>query len=125
MALHTLAQSLGVTVIALSQLTLDDSKKGNPSLDSLRESRQLGQDADVVLMLSLEDRSVRSGPRNLTVQKNKEGRLVTTKLYFDGARQTFSKKPIPERDGKPPKQAEPLSGQMGVLPDDTEVPFSE
>lgn len=124
LALHTLAQSLGVTVIALSQLTVDNERKGVPSLDSLRESRQIGQDADVVLMLSLEDREVRSGPRILTVQKNKEGRLCRTTLHFDGARQVFSKKPRQEPD-KNRKQATPIAGQMELLPADTEVPFKD
>lgn len=126
MALHTLAQSLGVTVIALSQLTVDSFKKENPSIDSLRESRQLGQDADVVIMLTIaertdDDKQKNQHPRKLTIQKNKEGRLGSTKLYFDGARQTFSKKPI--KDTEPIAETAPVSGQMEMLPDDYKVPF--
>ena len=56
-ALHTLAQSMGVTVVALSQLAR--KKEGAPSMSDLRESGQIEQDADMVMILSLETSAVK------------------------------------------------------------------
>ena len=45
--LHNMAQSLGVTVVALSQLSRSNDD-GNPKNSDLRESGQLEQDADII-----------------------------------------------------------------------------
>ena len=47
--LHTMAQSLGITVIALSQLNRDGKDK--PTMEDLRDSGQVEQDADAILLL--------------------------------------------------------------------------
>lgn len=88
-ALHTLAQSMGVTVVALSQLAR--KKEGAPSMSDLRESGQIEQDADMVMILSLEKKDDSSGNRILHVAKNKEGICPKVMLAFDGKHQTFSK----------------------------------
>ena len=91
--LHTLAQSLGVTVVALSQLNRPDKQSKNQAQDmsALRESGQIEQDADIVMMLRLEDSDQPSGDRILDIVKNKEGTCPAIKLAFDGKFQTFSK----------------------------------
>ncbi|MBR2047108.1 MAG: AAA family ATPase [Oscillospiraceae bacterium] len=91
--LHTLAQSLGVTVVALSQLNRPDKQSKNQAQDmsALRESGQIEQDADIVMMLRLEDADKPSGDRILDIVKNKEGTCPAIKLAFDGRYQTFYK----------------------------------
>ena len=91
--LHALAQELGVTVIGLSQVTVPETdKKGRRryiSKEDLRESRQLKQDADVILMLDLVDPTVRSGDRVLQIEKNRDGPLAHLYLSFDPSRMRF------------------------------------
>lgn len=135
-ALHTMAQSMGVTVVALSQLARQGQKDKNvpPDMSALRESGQIEQDADLIMMLSLQDKDKPSGPRELRIRKNKEGTCPNILLDFDGKHQTFraaSRTGEVMRglinDGKKAKrqnrQAAEVSGQMEMLPDSTPVPF--
>ena len=100
--LHALAQELGVTVIGLSQVTVPETdKKGRRryiSKEDLRESRQLKQDADVILLLDLVDPTVRNGPRVLQIEKNRDGPLAHLVLNFDPSRMRFTYVEPPESD---------------------------
>lgn len=111
LALHTLAQSLGVTVVALSQLTRPAPGTTQPTLHQLRESGQIEQDADVVMLLSLEDAQKRTGPRILNVAKNKEGICPKILLAFDGRHQTFHKANPYPTTRKPPQKTPVLAEQ--------------
>jgi replicative DNA helicase len=138
--LHNIAQSLGVTIFALAQLSRTDEER-TPRNSDLRESGQIEQDADVIMMLQLAKRSQPNGPRNLFVTKNKEGQLSKMILNFDGVHQTFSKggmldvevakasemKQKYKADSRTysPVPDGPVPGQMDLLPDDTEVPFTQ
>lgn len=138
--LHNIAQSLGVTIFALAQLSRTDEER-TPRNSDLRESGQIEQDADVIMMLQLAKRSRPNGPRNLFVTKNKEGQLSKMILNFDGVHQTFSKggmldvevakasemKQKYKADSRTyaPVPDGPVPGQMDLLPDDTEVPFTQ
>lgn len=139
-ALHTMAQSMGVTVVALSQLARQNSqqkqKNEDPDMSALRESGQIEQDADLIMMLSLEDNDKPSGPRKLRIRKNKEGICPSILLGFDGKHQTFRSLP---RTGEVVSQmkadankaraanraAASAMQQMTMLPMDTAVPFEE
>lgn len=134
LSLHAMAQSLGVTVIALSQLsrTPKEQRGKLPDMSSLRESGQIEQDADIIMLLSLKDQNNRDGQRILQIAKNKEGTRPDMVLDFDGATQTFTKakgdgstlgKYI--ADGKKARRSkEPeVYQQMEMLPDNTPVPF--
>lgn len=138
LGLHTLAQTLGVTVVALSQLSRNPNEERNklPDLSRLRESGQIEQDADVVLMLSLKDNNDREGNRILQIAKNKEGTRPDMVLSFNGETQTFSKaqqtgavvsKYVAE--GKMARQrnraAAQQNEQLSILPQSTPVPFTE
>ncbi len=100
--LHALAQELGVTVIGLSQVTVPETdKKGRRryiSKEDLRESRQLKQDADVILLLDLQDPADRNGYRVLQIEKNRDGPLAHMVLSFDPSRMRFSYVEPPESD---------------------------
>ena len=101
-SLHALAQELGVTVIGLSQVTVPETdKKGRRryiSKEDLRESRQLKQDADVILLLDLQDPADRNGYRVLQIEKNRDGPLAHMVLSFDPSRMRFSYVEPPESD---------------------------
>lgn len=134
-ALHTLAQSMGVTVVALSQLARQGQQGGRPDMSALRESGQIEQDADVVMILSLEKKDDRAGNRVLDISKNKEGTCPNVLLAFDGLHQTFTKAQNPGNtlakfvaDGKRARQPKRSSqaqnpDQLALLPDDYIVPF--
>ena len=133
-ALHTMAQSMGVTVVALSQLSRQGQQGKNvpPDMSALRESGQIEQDADVVMMLSLADKDNPAGNRELRIRKNKEGTCPNILLAFDGKHQTFSKaqsdvlgKLVAEGKKAKRRIQQPAQdpGQMAMLPDDTPVPF--
>lgn len=136
--LHNIAQSLGVTVLALAQLSRTEGDR-QPRNSDLRESGQIEQDADVILMMQLENHNNPSGPRNLFVTKNKEGQCCKMMLAFDGRLQRFSKggpldaavADVKARKQKhkggalPPVPAGPVPGQLELLPADTDVPFKD
>ena len=140
LALHALAQSLKVTVVALSQVSRSDDDH-TPRNSDLRESGQLEQDADVIIFLKLRNKAKPDGPRRFYVTKYKDGKRFQTNLAFDGDTQTFAwmseveakafdavtatgkdykqkKSPVPDVPEKPE-----VPGQMEMLPDDTPVPF--
>jgi len=94
LALHTMAQTAGITVIALSQLVRPDRSAGEekaPTLHSLRQSGQIEQDADAVLLLYKTSPDPSESERTLKIAKNKEGESGgLLALDFDGATQRFS-----------------------------------
>lgn len=136
-ALHTMAQSMGVTVVALSQLARQGKQEKNapPDMSALRESGQIEQDADLIMMLSLQDKDEPAGPRELRIRKNKEGTCPNILLNFDGKYQTFSKASRTGEvvskyvhDGNQARRnnrnsAPATAEQMTMLPDNTPVPF--
>lgn len=136
-ALHTMAQSMGVTVVALSQLARQGQGQKNapPDMSALRESGQIEQDADLIMMLSLADKDNSEGNRELRIRKNKEGTCPNILLAFDGKHQTFSKTQRTGEtlskyvnDGKRARRQNHICatsdpGQMSLLPDNYPVPF--
>lgn len=95
--LHVMAQNKQVTVVALSQLSRMD--KANPryaTMADLRESGQIEQDADIILMLNPKNpkEPVQGQNRLLRVEKNKEGECSQIELEFEGHFQTFKKAPV-------------------------------
>ena len=129
LGLHTMAQALGVTVIALSQLTRpegqDRKKIRRATLRDLRESGQIEQDADCVMLLNLDDDKA-YGPdevrdRWLDIVKNKEGELGSIALRFDPEHMEFT--PTDTRRRKPEwKQKKPA--QQSIWEETMEaVPF--
>ena len=82
-ALHELAQTTGILVIALAQLNRNAAHT-SPSTADLKESGQLEQDADAILLLSGDDEKYQA-----ILAKNKEGRVGEIPLSFDKTRQRF------------------------------------
>lgn len=93
MGLHTMAQELGVAVIALAQLSRPEKGQGPlkpPNMTSFRESGQIEQDADVAMLLYPNDPDDNGSPRVLKISKNKEGGKFAMDLAFDGQTQTLT-----------------------------------
>lgn len=92
--LHQFAQGCGVTVVALSQLRRAETTKGGdekaPTMSSLRESGQLEQDADAILLLHKDNPDNPNSQRILRIVKNKEGTVGKVTLDFDGNTQVFT-----------------------------------
>lgn len=83
--LHTFAQHDGVTVVALSQLNRDGA--GSLSMTSLRQSGQIEQDADGIILIQYDDRTPEV--REIKIVKNKEGLVGNIHASFDGDHQRF------------------------------------
>lgn len=132
LGLHTLAQSMGVTVVALSQLKRKNDSD-SPDMSDLRESGQIEQDADVVMILKLKEKTRPDGNRELYIAKNKEGTCPMIELAFDGKHQTFTKASKTgdvvskfSADGKKALQRNREAAnkdQLSMLPDTYQVPF--
>lgn len=144
MALHIMAQTTGLIVIALSQVTnRDPSSRNAPlSIHSARESGQIEADADAILML---DKFVEKGLREsgcranriLRIVKNKKGRCCNIPLVFDGNTQSFSRAFVPnpnwEKLQSQKKKKRTQQDELGQslqnaeefeqLPMDTPLPF--
>ncbi len=82
MELHTLAQQSHLLVIALAQLNREIA--GVPTLRNLKESGQIEQDADGIILLN-------NTPDEyyFEIAKNKRGITGSVNMTFDGAYQTF------------------------------------
>lgn len=125
-ALHTMAQRHGVLVVELSQLTRPPGKPKDgvvpaPTMSSLRESGQLEQDADVIMLLYRTEPAAQNSPRMLHVAKNKEGELGYIELEFNGSTQTFSrstKKEVARIIQKGLREARAAKGQLQDPDDD-------
>ena len=91
--LHVMAQTTGITVCALSQLSRPQKggeQEKAPGLHSLRQSGQIEQDADGVLLLYKEEPNNPRSRRCLKIAKNKDGEAGgIVYLVFDGAHQRF------------------------------------
>lgn len=123
-ALHTMCQSLKIFCLALCQL--NRTKGARPSLEDLRSSGQLEQDADSVLFLHRQEG--KDNERELIIAKNKEGECRSTRLQFDGPIQHFSylgrgEQPMKGVDYGTLQAVQPKDNSYDQLPMDTAVPF--
>lgn len=88
-ALHELAQTTGILVVALAQLNRN-ADRIVPSTADLKESGQLEQDADAVLLLVENIITNDKGQQfQASLAKNKEGQTGPIPIQFDKERQRF------------------------------------
>lgn len=123
--LHTMSQSLGIFCLGLCQL--NRTKGARPTLEDLRSSGQLEQDADGVLFLHRQEG--KDAERELIIAKNKEGECRSTRLHFDGPVQHFSylgkgDTPLAGVDYGAVRPKAP-GEELDQLSIDTAVPFEE
>ncbi len=128
-ALHTLSQKHNVLVIALAQLSRGvktrDGSEVAPTVSDLRESGQIEQDADAVLLLYRTDPKDPQSDRRIKVAKNKEGVVGAFDLAFNGkTQQLVERMAMPEAPARPfagnvrPGDASPSTRQIAL--DETE-----
>lgn len=126
-SLHIMCQSLGIFCLALCQLSR--TRGARPSLEDLRSSGQLEQDADAVLFLHKQDGH--DTEREFIIAKNKEGECGATKFHFDGPIQHFSylgpgEKPLKGHDYREQPGYRVTEWQeLDQLSMDADVPFSK
>lgn len=86
--LKALAKELDIGVIALSQLNRSAAKKPLPSLSDLRDSGSIEQDADIVIFVHRDEvdnpDTHLQGITDVFVAKNRQGRLATLMLGYEG-----------------------------------------
>lgn len=93
--LKTLAKQLGITILALSQISRSVETRltnnGKPQLSDLKESGAIEEDADVVMFLSLNHISD-FGHKVVEADfsKNRQGRIGSAALSFDGGFQAWT-----------------------------------
>lgn len=89
-ALKLLARELEVPVVALAQLNRESGMGGLPSMSDLRESGNIEQDADTIVLLQREKEIDDSGQErdsdvlDVVVAKNRHGGVGTLKLLWEG-----------------------------------------
>lgn len=142
MKLHRMAQKLGVTVIALSQVTAPDKdskgKRRALTKEDLRESQQLANDAEAVLLMDLTIQGNYDSERELRIDKNKDGGRGKIWMKFDPQHMRFTVCEKPEhlkkkefqenmaavrKERKAQRQAEITQMGFEELGNDIEVPF--
>ena len=106
MGLHTFAQDMHVTVIALAQLGRPEKEGGGqraPRMESVKESGQIEQDADALILLYLEEPDNPHSDRCVKIAKNKDGSIAKFKMNFEGRFQHFVEYMPEEKPTKIPK----------------------
>ena len=92
MALHEFAQSTGTLVIALAQLNRETTRTGiPPTAADLRESGQIEQDADAIILLA-QNVTTKKRPEqhyHFALEKNKEGNVGSLDITFQMETQQF------------------------------------
>ena len=124
--LHVMAQTTGITVCALSQLSRPQKGGENekaPGLHSLRQSGQIEQDADGVLLLYKEEPNNPRSRRCLKIAKNKDGEAGgIVYLVFDGAHQSFKPSVVDKSVRREPEYKQTT---FTSLADSEPIPFEE
>lgn len=92
MALHEFAQSTGTLVVALAQLNRETARTGiPPTAADLRESGQIEQDADAIILLA-QNVTTKKRPEqhyHFALEKNKEGNVGSLDITFQMETQQF------------------------------------
>lgn len=90
--IKALALELNITMIGIAQLNRR-AEDGEPQMHHLRESGNLEQDADIVLLLHRLDQAAHHKqfeyPMSLILAKHREGPITKIDLTFDGERTKF------------------------------------
>jgi len=105
--LKVLAKQLGITTVVLSQLNREVEKRvgGKPTLADLKESGAIEEDADVVILLSVDGtRDNGDVVIHAEVAKNRGGKKGFVKLAFSGRHQRFVETVADSRDHQPTKR---------------------
>lgn len=92
MSLHEFAQSTGTLVVALAQLNRETARAGiPPTAADLRESGQIEQDADAIILLAQKVKTQKRPEEHyhFALEKNKEGNVGSLDITFQMETQQF------------------------------------
>lgn len=111
-SLQQFGRRTDTTIIALSQLSRAEIDRSGtrrpPTLGDLRQSGQIEQDADAVMLLYRKDYEEKDSDRILLIAKNKEGEaLDKVHFRFDGDTQTFTRIAPGAEEYQPKKNPKP------------------
>lgn len=124
-----IAHDLHITTFALSQLSrMEKGTSRAPTLGDLRESGQIEQDADAVLLLSFQREAgdyaeafgwgeTPATNRILDIAKNKEGEIGLITLSFNGQIQRFGYGHTPKTRTEPEYEQEAFDVPPGLFDD--------
>ncbi len=100
--LKSLAKELDVPILAAAQLSraVEHRSDRRPTLADLRESGDLEQDADTVLLVSRKELDLEFQPADLIVAKNRHGGTGAVQLLWERARTRFVELGRPEDAAK-------------------------
>lgn len=100
--LKSLAKELDVPILAAAQLSraVEHRSDRKPTLADLRESGDLEQDADTVLLVSRKELDLEFQPADLIVAKNRHGGTGAVQLLWERARTRFIELGKPEDAAK-------------------------
>jgi len=118
LGLHNLAQRNGIIVVALAQLSRPEraqEQEKAPTMASLKESGQIEQDADAIMLLYLDNPLLPSSDRKLKIAKNKEGTTGLLTLAFSGQYQEFTVKTDRLPKSAPPDEDEITMKELGWI----------
>ena len=88
--LKTVAKSLGITVVLVSQLSRYlEKEKRKPRLDDLRQSGRIEEDADVVLFVYRNLKGDTPEETEIIIDKNRNGPIGSFILFFEETSQRF------------------------------------
>jgi replicative DNA helicase len=105
--LKTLARQLDICIVTLSQLNREVEKRATarPVLSDLKESGSIEEDADIVMLLSRGSATPEGFQIiNCDIPKNRQGRVGTVTLGFNGAHQEWHETVAPVEFKTPPRR---------------------
>jgi len=91
-AIKNMAKKYDIAIVLLSQIKRNDNKK--PTLEDLKGSGGIGEDADVVMALFCENPKQKIKDVDVIINKNRWGRMGEFTLSFDGEFGRFIEKSI-------------------------------
>lgn len=96
--LKTIAQKAAVPVMLLCQFTREGNRAGRPTKHDLKGSGSIEADADVIVLLHVDEDVKTQSPRPVLfmVAKNRDAKLCEFTLAFDGDAQAFG--PVKDDD---------------------------
>lgn len=124
-SLQAFARSTNITVVALSQLSRakKDERNKPPTLEDLRESGQIEQDGDIIMLLYAVDFDVPASDRRLRIAKNKDGELGYLTFKFEPEAMLFTYRT--DRIEPPPKRSSPKPTQVRFWDLEASTPIEE
>lgn len=110
--LKAMAGEFGCCVMAAAQLSRESEKAARPMLSHLRESGSIEQDADVVILMNMQENS--KDMLELAIAKNRHGETSGARLVYDKATQRIRPFGV---------HAAPVTAQSVAVGDEEEFPF--